>query len=283
MTRILLTGASGFVGRQIILGLDKPGVSIIPVVRSGKEVCVMGLPNVERVVSSKNLFQESEAWWKVACENVDVVIHSAWHVQPGSYLQAPENIDCLIGSLNLAKGAKASGVRKIVGIGTCFEYEFSMRELSIFTPIKPLTTYAATKAALFFVLKEWLATQSIDFSWCRLFYLYGEGEDARRFVPYLRGRLEKGLPAELTDGNQIRDFMNVADAGKLIAGVALGNQIGVINICSGLPVTIRQFAERIADEYGRRDLLRFGARSDNLVDPQCIVGIPNHGSIIPKD
>jgi dTDP-6-deoxy-L-talose 4-dehydrogenase (NAD+) len=59
----------------------------------------------------------------------------------------------------------------------------------------------------------------------------------------------------------------------MIVEHALGSGQGPVNICSGTPVTVRELAERIADEYGRRDLLRFGARPDNLVDPPCVVGV----------
>ena len=55
----------------------------------------------------------------------------------------------------------------------------------------------------------------------------------------------------------------------MIVDCALGRARRAVNICSGTPVTVRELAERIADEYGRRDLLRFGARPDNLVDPPC--------------
>ena len=59
----------------------------------------------------------------------------------------------------------------------------------------------------------------------------------------------------------------------MIVDAALGPDQGPINICSGKPVTVREVAEAIADEFGRRDLLRFGARADNLLDPPCVVGI----------
>ncbi|HGG63060.1 MAG TPA: NAD(P)-dependent oxidoreductase, partial [Rhodobacteraceae bacterium] len=58
------------------------------------------------------------------------------------------------------------------------------------------------------------------------------------------------------------------------ARAASGKVTGAVNICSGRAITIRQLAERIADEYGRRDLLKFGARPDNLVDPPRVVGVP---------
>jgi nucleoside-diphosphate-sugar epimerase len=139
--------------------------------------------------------------------------------------------------------------------------------------LKPLTPYAAAKAAAFLTLSQWLPLQQIEFCWCRLFYLYGEGEDARRLVPYIRARLGAGEPAELTSGEQVRDFLDVREAGAMIAAHALGGDAGAVNVCSGIPVTVRELALRIADEYGRRDLLKFGARPTNLVDPPYVLGV----------
>jgi dTDP-6-deoxy-L-talose 4-dehydrogenase (NAD+) len=277
MNRVLLTGATGFVGRQVLRCLTDSEVTIRLIARSDKEKHLAKSTKIEKVFLTHNLFQEHPSWWESACRDVDIVIHCAWYAEPGQYLQALQNIDCLIGSLNMAKGAAAAGVNRIVGVGTCFEYDLIQGVLSIQTPLKPTTAYAGSKAALFLTLTDWLATQNISFSWCRLFYLYGEGEDERRLVPYIRKQLEKGWVAELTSGTQIRDYLDVVDAGRLIAKIALGNQCGPVNVCSGTPITVRQLAEQIADEYGRRDLLRFGVRPENMVDPPCILGIPNHG------
>ena len=149
--------------------------------------------------------------------------------------------------------------------------------LSNCTPLNPLTPYAAAKAALYMGLSQWFPEQSVEFAWCRLFYLYGAGEDERRLVPFIHKHLARGEAVNLTNGKQIRDFLDVSEAGKIIADVALRVQGGPINVCSGVPITVRQLAEQIADTYGRRDLLRFGVRPDNLVDPNCVLGIPNHG------
>jgi nucleoside-diphosphate-sugar epimerase len=121
---------------------------------------------------------------------------------------------CLLGTLNLAKGAAIAGVSRIVGVGTCFEYDLSVGMLSTVSPLKPTTPYAASKVATYLSLSQYLEQQSIDFSWCRIFYLYGEGEDERRLVPYIRSRVKNGQVAELSSGNQIRDFLDVTIAGK---------------------------------------------------------------------
>ncbi len=274
-TRILITGSMGFVGRQVVKAFPADSTQVRLVVREGKEKEAQAVRHDAEVVSTKDLFAESAEWWKLQCANIDVVVHVAWYAEPGKYLESPRNLDCLIGSLHLAKGAMHAGVKRIVGVGTCFEYDLAAGVLSVETPLKPLTPYAAAKAALYMSLAQVVPNAGAEFAWCRLFYLFGEGEDSRRLVPHLRSKLEKGEQVELTSGKQIRDFLDVADAGRMIADVALGSQVGPVNICSGTPITVRQLAEKIADEYGRRDLLRFGARANNLIDPTCVLGIPN--------
>lgn len=277
MTRlILLTGGTGFVGRQVLAALGNQ-VRIRAVVRHGCESRPSALPFIESVVDTPDLFAEPGEWWAEVCRDVDTVVHAAWYAEPGKYLQSAKNLDCLEGTLRLARGAAEAGVRRFVGIGTCFEYDLTGGILSVDTPLRPLTPYAGAKAAAFHVLSQWLPAHAVSFAWCRLFYLYGEGEDERRLVPYLRTRLAAGLPAELTSGNQIRDYLDCRTAGRMITDVALGNRQGAFNICSGVPVTVRQLAEKIADEFGRRDLLKFGVRQDNATDPSCVVGLPNGG------
>jgi nucleoside-diphosphate-sugar epimerase len=276
MTRkVLVTGATGFVGRQVVRALSEKGMQLRLVVRAAKIARTDLSVNNYEIVTTEDLFAESSHWWAEQCEGVDTVVHLAWYAEPGKYLQSSKNMDCLVGSLNLARGAAQAGVKRLIGVGTCFEYDLSVGVLSVDTPLKPITLYAGAKAALYLALDHWLQAHSVEFAWCRLFYLYGEGEDPRRLVPYLRSKLEKGEPAELTSGKQVRDFLGVADAGRMIADVVLSDQTGPVNICSGVPITVRQLAEQIADEYDRRDLLVFGARPDNLIDPPCVVGIAN--------
>jgi dTDP-6-deoxy-L-talose 4-dehydrogenase (NAD+) len=270
---VLLTGASGFVGRQVLRALEKHNLRISLVIRIGSRQQFSECTSVESILETPDLFSESVEWWADACNGIDTIIHVAWYAEPHLYIQSPKNLDCLIGTLQMAQGANLARVRRYIGIGTCFEYDLSSGVVSVKTPLKPTTSYAGAKAASFMALSQWLPKEGIEFAWCRLFYLYGDSEDSRRFVSYLRAKLASGEPVKLTNGNKIRDFLDVSEAGRMIVDVALSDQIGPVNICSGIPVTIRQLAEKIADEYGRRDLLKFGARPDNHFDPPCVVGI----------
>nr|VFK77990.1 MAG: dTDP-6-deoxy-L-talose 4-dehydrogenase (NAD+) [Candidatus Kentron sp. SD] len=274
MARIfLVTGGTGFVGYQVLKELGKRGIGIRAVARAGKKAQLSDLPGIERIIETPDLFAGSSDWWREVCRGVDTVIHVAWYAEPGKYLTAAQNLDCLVGTLALARGAARAGARRFCGVGTCFEYDLSKRVLSVDTPLDPKTPYAGAKAAAYLSLSPWLLQQGVEFLWCRLFYLHGEREDERRLVPYLHRRLAAGETAELTRGDQIRDFMEVGDAARMLVDAALGKARGVVNICSGKPITVRHLAEQIADQYGRRDLLKFGARPENPLDPPCVVGL----------
>lgn len=272
MSATLLTGGTGFVGRQVMRRLLEQGKTVKLVIREGKHQTIVPPDFAGVVVATPDLFAEGSEWWSDVCSGVDTIIHCAWYADAGNYLHSPENLDCLIGTLKLAQGAATAGVRRFVGIGTCVEYDLSGGILSINTPLRPHTMYGAAKAATFTMLSQWLSARNIEFAWCRLFNLYGEGEDPRRLAAYVRAKLIAGDVAELTSGHQIRDFLDVADAGKLIIEIATGAKQGAFNICSGVPVTVREFAESLADLYGGRDLLKFGARPDNPLEAPIVCG-----------
>jgi dTDP-6-deoxy-L-talose 4-dehydrogenase (NAD+) len=225
------------------------------------------------VIQSDDIFSEPPEALQQMLADSSTMIHAAWYVEPGKYLDSALNLDCLAGTLRLARAFAAAGGRRFVGVGTCAEYDLSEGVLRTDSPLAPVTLYATCKASAYQVLSRFFTAEKVSFAWCRLFYLYGEGEDERRLVPYIRTQLAAGEEALLTSGEQIRDFIDVQEAGRMIADVALGKRDGPVNLCSGRPVTVRQLAERIAAEYGRPDLLRFGARPDNAFDPPLVVGV----------
>lgn len=155
------------------------------------------------------------------------------------------------------------------------EYRLPSDHLTVHSPLDPRNFYAACKLSAYYMLQQWLEFRGVPFSWCRIFYLYGEGEHPRRLASYVRQRLECDEIAQLSSGTQIRDFLDVREAAAMIAGVVKTRQAGAINICSGEPITIRAFVEQIADEYGKRHLLQFGIVPPHPSDPAAVVGVCN--------
>jgi dTDP-6-deoxy-L-talose 4-dehydrogenase (NAD+) len=274
---VTLTGATGFVGRQVVRVLLERGCRVRLIVRDPTRLKDLQALSAVEIVQTDDLFAEAPERLRVLLADSETVIHAAWYAEPGKYLSSPLNLDCLAGTLNLARAFAAEGGKRFVGVGTCAEYDLTVGLLTPDAPLAPTSLYAACKASAFQVIGRYLESERVSFAWCRLFYLYGQGEDELRLVPYIRKQLEAGQEALLTSGGQIRDFVDVEEAGRMIADVALGHSEGAVNICSGTPVTVRELAESIADEYGRRDLLRFGARPDNPFDPPKVVGVRGTG------
>lgn len=269
---VLLTGATGFVGRQIHKALVRQGDQVHAVVRTGT---AERLACAARIIETPDLFAEDAAFWEKAAQGVDAVIHAAWVATPGQYLASPLNLDCVRGTLALAQGVAAARVPHVVGIGTCFEYALPSEHLTVDAPVGPDTLYATSKLATFQMLEAFFAGTDTTFSWARLFYLYGEGEHPNRLVAHIKAKLAAGEVARLSAGTQVRDFLDVAEAGAMVARIVASRQPGAINVCSGVPVTVRQLAERTADALGRRDLLDFGSAPPRPGDPTVVVGVCN--------
>ncbi|OBG17996.1 oxidoreductase [Mycolicibacterium celeriflavum] len=271
---VTLTGATGFVGRQILRELLERGCSVRVLVRDPSRLEDVPARGGLEVVHTPDLFEEVTGRLEELLEGSEILVHAAWHGEPDHYTSSL-NLDCLTGTLNLAAAFAAIGGQRFVGIGTFAEYDASADLMTTDTPLAPNTLYGVCKASAFQVLRCFLGTKDVSFAWCRIFNVYGDGldEDERGLVSYIRRQLGAGEEVLLTRGDQERDYLDVKDAAGMIADVALGQEQGAVNICSGEAVTVRQLAERIADEYGRRDLLRFGARPENIFDPPRAIGV----------
>ncbi len=276
MKRVVVTGAGGFVGRHVLRALKGAGVEVTAVLRAGRD-----LPDdAVHAIRTRDLFAEPTSFWRSALCGYDAILHLAWYTAR-DYMTAPHNLSCAAGSLRLAEGAMLAGVPRFVGIGTCVEYDLTTdavsagEPLSSTSPIGPQGPYGAAKAATWLALSEVLPAAGVSFAWCRLFHLFGEGEDPRRLVPSLHAKLAAGEPVPLSSGRQVRDYMDAAEAGRQIAAVVLGQQEGAINICSGRSTTIAEIAREIAQSYGRPDLLRLGELPDRPGEAPFIVGRPS--------
>jgi len=273
---ILLTGVTGYVGRELLGSLCSQDCRVRLVLRRGKKINLNALSNIEKVIYTENIFLETVDWWCDALKDVETVIHCAWYAEPGQYQNSQKNLECLKGTIDLGVAAIRSGVKKIVGIGTCFEYDLSQdKALSISSKLNPTSLYAAAKLSAYFILRELLKGSNVQFLWCRLFYIYGGDEDPRRLAPYVKNQLINNKKVFISNPNAIRDYMPVGCVASEIVSASLGEDVGVRNICSASPISIRQFTENIAQKLnGDLRLLVFGSDSDvDNFEPRIVVGI----------
>ncbi len=269
-TRVLVTGGTGFVGRPTVEALLRAGYEVhVATHDRGKARGLAPRANVHLT----DLLQEGAAHDVIAAVEPHAVLHLAWCVTPGQVWTDPANLDWAAASLRLARAAAEVGVRRFVATGTCYEYDWPADAACIegVTPIRAHTLYDATKAGLASVLRCFFAATDVRFAWARLFYLYGPGEDARRFVSNVARALVRGERARCTRGVAVRDYLDVRDAGAALAKLVASDYAGDVNIGSGAPTSLRELAERLAEAAGRRDLLDLGALPERAGEPPFIV------------
>ena len=161
----------------------------------------------------------------------------------------------------------------MIGVGSCFEYDTSAALLCASSLEMPNCLYAKTKLALKNIAEDVLKGSKNHFNWARLFFLYGDNEKPDRLYPQVVNAVKTNTPLELTDGNQIRDFLNVNTAGEMLVDLlSTPNSKTIYNVCSGNPLSVKDFVTNVAGK--NIHLMQFGKRKPNLVDPPSIVGVP---------
>jgi len=270
--RVLLTGATGFIGSHVARLAVEAGAPVVALVRPGANLRrLAAIRDGVDVVEGDLLHPEGLAD-TLRQAAPDVCLHLGWYAEPGGKcLQAPENLECLQGSITLLQMLDAVGCGRLVLAGTSVEYDTSAGYVSESSPIRPGNLYAATKHALFLTAEQFQSSRGRSFAAARIFSVYGPWEDERRLVPFVIGRLLAGEPCDLTNGEQIRDYSHVEDVASALWAIARSDVQGALNVGSSQPVSVQSLAEHLGRLLGRPDLLRFGARLAPAGDPTFLV------------
>jgi nucleoside-diphosphate-sugar epimerase len=271
MTRVLVTGATGFIGSHVIRQFVERGDEVVVIVRPTSDRWrIRDVVEDIRVVEGE-LLDSRETSDLVNDIRPDLCIHLAWYAEPGKYIESLQNLDMLSGSIQLARNLGEAGCRNFVGVGSCFEYEMTDLRLSESSVTKPNSLYAASKTAFATVLNRIGPLTGMKTAWVRPFYQYGPHEDERRLVSSVILSLLRGQDAPTTGGMQVRDFLHVSDVASAILAVSDSDLQGVVNIGGGEQMTVRSVVEAIGKATGRGHLIRFGDIPYRASDPMFVV------------
>lgn len=252
--RVLLTGASGFVGRHVLRALVTAGHQV-HAVSSRNQPAREG----QAVWHKADLLQGSAALAVIEQTNPDALVHLAWCTTPPDYWQSAENLRWVSATLELVRAFVEAGGRRLVVGGTCAEYDWrSGYCVEGETPLEPHTLYGRAKAVAGNLVEAYCRQAGVGMAWARLFYLFGPHEHAARFVPSLLRDLMAGRRSRCHAGACVRDFLHVDDAADAVAAILQSSVTGPVNVASGAPTRLGILAEALARRLGRADLLQIG-------------------------
>jgi nucleoside-diphosphate-sugar epimerase len=264
---VLVTGASGFVGRAVLPRLAAEGYEVHAVARRPWPAEPAGVRT-----HAADLMDGAQVEALLDAVRPARLLHLAWYTAPGGFWSSERNLDWVEASLRLLRAFAAAGGERAVVAGTCAEYDLTQGRCSEeATPRRPASLYGACKDALHEIAAAHAATAGHSLAWARLFHPYGPAERPERLVPSVVQRLLARRPVELSHGRQRRDFVFVEDVAAALVRLVGSRLEGAVNVGSGEATSVRAVVEAIAERVGGSADVRFGARGEAEHEPPLVV------------
>ncbi len=270
MSRVLVTGGSGFVGLPLLEKL----------VRRGEEVhAISTRPAPTEIPGVRwhllDLADDVAVEGLVSDISPERLLHLAWYVEHGRFWTAPENVLWVERSLHLLRMFVHAGGQRVVMLGTCAEYDWSAASEPLdeaTSTVAPATLYGVAKDSLHRLATAYAGSENVELAWARLFFMYGPREQPGRLVPSVVRSLLRGESVATTSGEQLRDFMHVDDVAGALAALLESSIVGPVDIASGRGTRVRELVAEIAEQIGAPELVRRGELPDRADEPAVLVG-----------
>jgi nucleoside-diphosphate-sugar epimerase len=264
---VLVTGASGFIGRHCLGLLAAAGYEAHAVTSRGS------MPESTTCEWHRgDLLQSNDIIRVIELVKPSHLLHFAWYAVPGQYPSSPENLRWCAATMRLLAAFTDAGGSRAVFAGSCFEYDFGYGYcVEDRTPSNPSTFYGVCKNAAREVVAGFGRQFGLSAAWGRIFHLYGPHETPGRLVPTVIAALLQGERARCTDGRQIRDFLCVEDVAAAFVALLTSDVCGTVNIGSGEPISLQQLVTSLATIMGARQMVEFGTFPPRPGDPLLLI------------
>ena len=276
MKKVLVTGATGFIGNYVVPELLKNGCQVIASSLSEqKAIQCSWFSQVKYIPFNLAEFDDKVNYYSFF-SHPDAVIHLGWEGLP-NYKAAFHVEANLPRHFSFLKNLLQNGLTDVNITGTCFEYGMHEGVLSESMPSDPANPYGLAKDSLRKLLEGLALTIPFHLKWIRLFYMYGNGQNPNSLLSQLQKAIdEKVAIFNMSGGEQVRDYLPVEKVAEYIVKIALQDKVnGIINCCSGKPVTVKHLVENYLKERNATIHLNFGYYPYTVYEPMSFWGDNN--------
>ncbi|MCX7095100.1 MAG: NAD(P)-dependent oxidoreductase [Methylobacter sp.] len=254
---ILITGSTGFIGANLVPLLLAHRHTVTALVRNAERAADMPWANQVRFIVWDIGQDIAPVLEKIGAP--DAVIHLAWAGLPNykALFHFEQNLPA---HYRFLKSLVEQGVGQVLVTGTCFEYGMQNGCLSEQMPAQPENSYALAKDTLRRFLQALQQEHNFTLQWARLFYIYGPGQSSNSLLAQLDRALNNGEKSfNMSNGEQLRDYLAVEEvARRLLLLLEHSECNGLVNVCSGEPISVRRLVEHHIQKRGASIALNFG-------------------------
>lgn len=272
MKKVVVTGAAGYIGRHVVKYLLNRGNAVIAVDLNHKGV------DERAVYSDVDIFSgQKDIYEKLGCP--DVCIHMAW--KDGFIHNSREHMEKVSSHVAFLNNLVDAGRQNIAVMGSMHEIGYWEGKIDENTPCNPLSQYGIAKNCLRQSLMLYAKEKPVHIMWSRAYYILGDDrKNASVFSKLLQAVDDGKKEFPFTSGKNQYDFIDVRDLAAQIAEASLQETYtGIINVCSGHPMSLGERMEQFIQENHLDIKLNYGAFQDRVYDSPIVYG---DNSIIEK-
>lgn len=263
--RVLLTGASGFIGTYVAKALLNRQV----------EVIAIGLSRPTAAVSfvEADLLGNNGLAALMQQIRPTHLLHMAWYAEHGKYWSSPLNLRWAVATTRLAEAFCEAGGQQVVIAGTCAEYDWThgyCREDG--TPLNPATLYGVAKDSTRRLVMAVCAQHQIPCAWGRIFLPFGQGENSSRLIPSLIQVFRGERKPVGVNASAYRDFLHASDVAEGFVKLLVDGCSGAYNICSGEPTRLAEVVTTLASLMGADPEPILALAAERPSEPLMLVG-----------
>ena len=264
--KVLVTGANGYIGRHVVKALLDKGVDVI--------ACDIVKTDIDSRAEFKkfNIFELPEGNVFEQLESPNVCLHMAW--RNGFVHNSPTQIGDLSAHYKFLTAMIDGGLKQLAVMGTMHEVGYWEGAIDENTPCNPVSMYGIAKDALRRSMILYCRHKECILQWLRCYYILGDDKNNNSIFCKLLLAAEEGKKSfPFTTGKNMYDFIKVDDLSNQISAAVMQKEVvGIINCCTGMPMSLADRVEQFVKENNLNIKLEYGAFPDRPYDSPVIYG-----------